>query len=139
MVKLYPGLSGSGKTKEMIHAIAQAVQTESGSVVCIENSNKLRYDVNYKVRLIEYQVYQLEGMTALKGFISGLHAGNFDITHIYLKSIHRLLGTDDPAVMAEFCDWCKEFGAANNIQFTMTARMDPALAPDALKPYLEQP
>ena len=55
MVKLYAGLSGSGKTKEMIHAINQAVETEAGSLVCIEQGNKLRYDVNYKVRLIEYQ------------------------------------------------------------------------------------
>ena len=139
MVKLIAGLSGTGKTKRMLNEINEAVEKESGSLVCIELRTSLRYDVNYKVRLIEYQVYQLEGMTALKGFISGLHAGNFDITHIYLKSIHRLLGTDDPAVMAEFCDWCREVGAANNILFTMTARMAPALAPDALKPYLEQP
>ena len=139
MVKLIAGLSGTGKTKRMLTELNDAVGKESGSLVCIELRTSLRYDVNYKVRLIEYQVYKLEGMTALKGFISGLHAGNFDITHVYLKSIHRLLGTDDPAVMAEFCDWCREFGAANNIQFTMTARMDPAFAPDALKPYLEQP
>ena len=135
MVKLFAGLSGSGKTKEMIHAIAQAVETESGSVVCIENSNKLRYDVNYKVRLIEYQTYGLEGAEALKAFISGLHAGNFDITHIFLKSIHRLLGTDDPAAIAGFCRWCEHFGERNAMSFTMTARLDPAAAPEELKKY----
>ena len=136
MVKLYAGLSGSGKTKEMIHAINQAVETEAGSLVCIEQGNKLRYDVNYKVRLIEYQEYQLEGPDALKAFISGLHAGNFDITHVFLKSIHWLLGTDEPGVIADFCGWCEAFGSANSVSFTMTARMDPAEVPDSARKYL---
>lgn len=136
MVQVYLGLSGSGKTKEMIHAINQAAEQSNGSVVCIEQGNKLRYDVNYRVRLIEYGVYGLTGESSLKAFISGLHAGNFDITHIFLKSIHRLLGTDDPEAMADFCDWCAAFGAANGIRFAMTARQDPKTIPDSLRKYL---
>lgn len=136
MVKLYIGLSGSGKTKEMLRDIAEAAEHEHGSVVCIEKGGKLRYDVNYKVRLIEYSDYQLEGCESLKAFISGLHAGNFDITHIFLKSIHRLLGTDDPLAMAAFCDWCESFGRVNAVSFTITARVDPAAAPDGMKKYL---
>ena len=136
MVKLYAGLSGSGKTKEMIQAINQALEHESGSLVCIELRTSLRYDLNYKVRLIEYQAYDLEGAESLKAFISGLHAGNFDITRIYLKSVHRLLATDAPEVLADFCGWCERFGAANGIHFTMTARFDPETAPEALKRYL---
>ena len=136
MVKLIAGLSGSGKTKVMIQAINEAVEKESGSLVCIEKGSKLRYDVNYKVRLIEYQDYQLEGVESLKAFISGLHAGNFDITHVFLKSIHTLLGTKDEAQMAAFCGWCEAFGEANAISFTMTARLDPENTLDGLKKYL---
>lgn len=136
MVHLYLGLSGSGKTKEMIRAINEAAETSDGSVVCIEKGNKLRYDVNFRVRLISYSEYNLQGAEALKAFVSGLHAGNFDITHIFLKSIHRLLGTDDPEAMADFCDWCAQFGENNGIEFAMTARQDPATAPERLKKYL---
>ncbi len=135
MVKVFMGLSGSGKTKEMIGAIQHAVEQEPGSVVCIEQGSKLRYDVNYKVRLIEYQEYGLAGPDALKAFISGLHAGNFDITHIFLKSIHKLLGTDDAAQLAEFCAWCERFGDNNHMSFTMTLRFDPAAAPEELAKY----
>ena len=136
MVKLIAGLSGTGKTQRMVNEINEAVQKENGSLVCIEQKTSLRFDLNYKVRLIEYQSYQLEGAASLKAFISGLHAGNFDITHIYLKSIHRLLGTDDAAVMTDYCDWCRDFGAQNGIHFTMTARLDPEAAPEALKGYM---
>ena len=137
MVKLIAGHSGTGKTKRMLDVINQDVKMESGSMVCIEPRTSLRFDLNYKVRLIEYQAYQLEGAEPLKAFICGLHAGNFDITHIYLKSVHRLIGTDDPAVLTDFCGWCRRFGGENGIRFTMTARLDPEAIPEALKEYLE--
>jgi len=136
MVKILAGLSGSGKTKEMIRRINESAQNENGSVVCIEMGSKLTYDVHYRIRLIEYGAYKLEGAEALKAFISGLHAGNFDITHIYLKSIHRLLGTKDGERIAAFCRWCEDFGEQNRVSFTMTATIDPAQAPEALKKYL---
>lgn len=136
MVQVFLGLSGSGKTKEMIRAINETADNSNGSVVCIENGSKLRYDVNYRVRLIEYGVYGLQGADALKAFISGLHAGNFDITHIFIKSLHRLLGTEDGEKLAAFCDWCERFGSENGVDFSMTARQDPATAPESLKKYL---
>ena len=135
MVRILLGLSGSGKTKEMIRTINDAAEKESGSVICIEKGNKLTYDINYKVRLVDYREYGLEGADALKAFISGLHAGNFDISHIFLKSIHKLLGTDDLEQLAAFCDWCADFGGRNSMSFTMTATEDPAQAPDTLKKY----
>lgn len=136
MVKLIAGLSGTGKTQRMVNEINEAVERETGSLVCIELKTSLRYDLNYKVRLIEYQPYALQGVESLKAFISGLHAGNFDITQVYLKSVHRLLGTDDLGALKTFCAWCESFGRENGIRFTMTARFDPETAPAALKAYL---
>ena len=136
MVKLIAGLSGTGKTQKMLAEINETVEKEQGSLVCIELKTTLRYDLNHKVRLIEYQTYQLEGVESLKAFISGLHAGNFDITHLYLKSVHRLVGTDDVTVLSDFCAWCERFGEENGIHFTMTARADLEKLPVALKKYL---
>ncbi len=136
MVKLYLGLSGTGKTKEMIKAINEAAEKESGSVVCIEKGTKFTFDVSYKVRLVDCQEYGLEDVAGLKAFISGLHAGNFDISHVFLKSVHKILGTADLGQLSAFCDWCAAFGDRNGISFTMTATEDPAKAPDNLKKYL---
>ena len=136
MVKLIAGLSGTGKTQKMLEENNTTVEKEQGSLVCIELRTSLRYDLNYKVRLIEYQTYQLEGLASLKAFISGLHAGNFDITHLYLKSVHRLIGTDDVSVLSDFCAWCERFGMENGIHFTMTARADLEKIPAELQKYL---
>ena len=80
MVQLIMGLKGSGKTKRLVEMVATAVREESGSVVCIEKDKKLTYDIPYQARLIyacDY-AYALGSYDFFKGFLSGLHAGNYD-------------------------------------------------------------
>ena len=82
MVQLIMGLKGSGKTKRLVEMVATAVREESGSVVCIEKDKKLTYDIPYQARLIyacDY-AYAMGSYDFFKGFLSGLHAGNYDIT-----------------------------------------------------------
>ena len=47
MVNIMMGPEGSGKTKLLIGALNQAVQRESGSIVCIEKGDTLRFDVDH--------------------------------------------------------------------------------------------
>ena len=91
MVKVIMGLKGSGKTKHLVKQINEAVQSETGSVVCVEYGQKLTYDIDYRVRLIDAKEYTIDNATLLKGFISGLHAGNFDITHVFIESLYKCL------------------------------------------------
>ena len=90
MVNIVMGPEGSGKTKLLIDAISRALKTESGSMVCIEKGHTLRYDVDHRVRLIDASEYSIKSYTLLQGFISGLHAGNFDITHIFIDSLYKV-------------------------------------------------
>ena len=71
MVKLIMGLKGSGKTKNLIELIRKAEETEIGDVVCIEKGGKLRYDIPFRVRLVETSQYDFSGYEFIKGFISG--------------------------------------------------------------------
>ncbi|HIR64112.1 MAG TPA: hypothetical protein IAB92_02725 [Candidatus Faecousia faecigallinarum] len=135
MVKVIMGLKGSGKTKHLVKQINEAVQSETGSVVCVEYGQKLTYDIDYRVRLIDAKEYTIDNATLLKGFISGLHAGNFDITHVFIESLYKFIG-DDRAAGEEFVAWCDAFGEANDMRFTITVSDDPALASDQMKKYL---
>ena len=87
MVRVIMGVKGTGKTKQMIELINTAAKNEDGSVVCIEHGSKLTYDIHYQIRLIEAKDYALTSFDMLKGFISGLHAGNYDITFTGWASI----------------------------------------------------
>ena len=77
MVKVIMGLKGHGKTKQLIELVRRASEEEHGNVVCIERDEALRYDIPMSVRLIKLSDYKLIGYTALKGFLSGLRAGNY--------------------------------------------------------------
>ena len=96
MVNIVMGPEGSGKTKLLIDAISRALKTESGSMVCIEKGHTLRYDVDHRVRLIDASEYSIKSYTLLQGFISGLHAGNFDITHVFIDNLYSLSKSKDP-------------------------------------------
>ena len=52
MVRLIMGANGAGKTKQLIELVHAAVESESGSVVCIEPSADMTYDISYNARLI---------------------------------------------------------------------------------------
>ena len=136
MVKVIIGLKGSGKTKQLIDSINTAIKTESGSMVCIEKGSALTFDIDYRVRLIDASEYAIGNYTFLKGFISGLHAGNFDISHIFLDGLYKLSGSKEHEETAAFLAWCEEFGTANKMEFTISISDDPAAVPESISKYL---
>ena len=135
MIHVIMGLKGSGKTKKLIDSINEAIASASGDVVCIEYGKKLTYDINYRVRLVDSKEYGINSLEMLKGFISGLHAGNFDITNVYIDNLYKTIGTDRAAGEA-FILWCAEFAQINNMNITVTVSDDPAEASEAVKQYL---
>ena len=135
MIQVIMGLKGSGKTKKMIDAINEAVKNASGDVVCIEYGSHLTYDVSYRVRLVNSKEYGINNLDMLKGLLSGLHAGNFDITNVYIDNLYKTIG-NDRAVGEDFISWCAEFAKVNNMEITVTISDDPALASEEVKQYL---
>ena len=135
MIHVIMGLKGSGKTKKMIDSINETLTNASGDVVCTEYGKKLTYDVNYRVRLVDSKEYGIQNLDMLKGFLSGLHAGNFDITNVYIDNLYKTIGADR-AVGEEFILWCADFAKANDMNITITVSDDPEQASEAVKQYL---
>ena len=135
MIRLIVGNKGSGKTKTLITLTNEAVGTSSGNVVCLEKGLKLTYDISHKARLVDTDEYGVEGFDSLYGFIAGLMAGNYDITHIFIDSLTKIVGGECDNETEKFLDWLNKFGEQHNIKFTITISADVALATDAIKSY----
>ena len=135
MIHVIMGLKGSGKTKKLIASINETVANAQGDVVCIEYGKKLTYDVTYRVRLVDSKEYGINNQDKLKGFLSGLHAGNCDITNVYIDNLYKTIGSDR-AAGEEFILWCAEFAQANDMNITLSVSDDPAEASEAVKAYL---
>ena len=135
MIQVIMGLKGSGKTKKLIDSINQAAKNAAGDVVCIEYDKKLTFDISYRVRLVDSKEYGIDNIDKLKGLISGLHAGNYDITNVYIDNLYKTIG-DDRKNGEAFILWCAEFAKANDMNITITVSDDPAQAAEAVKRYL---
>ncbi len=135
MIKVIMGKKGTGKTKQLIELINSAIQTEHGNVVCIERNRKLTYDIHYNIRLVEASEYDLKSFEFLKGMISGLYAGNYDITHIFIDSLCRVVPCEGSPEVEEFLDWLEAFSEQNNIKFTVTITEDPSEAREGVRKY----
>lgn len=135
MVRVLLGNKGSGKTKKLIEMINSAVLTEHGNVVCIEWDRELTYDIHYHIRLVEASDYYIPSYEALKGFISGLYAGNYDITHIFVDNLTKIIRGKDVGQIEEFLDWLDRFGERNSLKFTVTISMDENDVSEGIRKY----
>ncbi|MDR0914267.1 MAG: hypothetical protein LBM65_03790 [Oscillospiraceae bacterium] len=90
MVTLIIGKKGSGKTKKLIQLANEAVAASVGNVVVIEKGAKLTYDITHKARLIDTDQYLVSGYSMLFGFVSGICAGNYDVTDILIDSTFKI-------------------------------------------------
>ncbi len=135
MVKVIMGKKGSGKTKHMIELINAALHEETGNVVCIERNRKLTYDIHYNIRLVEASDYDLSNFDVLKGLISGLYAGNYDITHIFIDSLCKVVPCEGGPEVEEFLDWLDDFAERNSIRFTVTISAEEDLAREGVRKF----
>ena len=136
MVRLIMGVKGSGKTKQLIELINNAAKDEPGNVVCIEANRNMTYDIHYHIRLIDAQEYKLNSFQMMRGFISGLYAGNYDISQVFIDNLCKTVGVDIGQETEEFINWLDVFGEKNNIKFTVTVSADPSAATDGMQKFL---
>ena len=139
MIHVIMGLKGSGKTKQLIDAVHQTVETAAGDVVCIEYGKTLTYDLNYRVRLVDAKEYGIQSADLLKGFLSGLHAGNFDITHVFVDNLYKTINKPmdgSHEVVDEFLAWAARFAEVNSMNLTFSISEDVANASEEMKKYL---
>ena len=136
MVRLIMGVKGSGKTKRLIELINNSAKDEPGNVVCIEANRNLTYDIHYHIRLIDAQEYKLNSYDLLRGFVSGLYAGNYDISHVFIDNLFKIVGGEICSDTENFLNWLDRFGEQNNIKFTVSISADVSAATDGMQKFL---
>ena len=136
MVRLIMGANGAGKTKQLIELVHSSVESETGSVVCIEPNRDMTYDISYNVRLVTASEYNVNSFECLRGFICGLYAGNYDISHVFVDNLCKIAGTSDLMAVEKFLNWLERFSEKNSVKFTVTITADESLATEGMRNYL---
>ena len=136
MVRVIMGDKGTGKTKKLIELINTAASQEAGNVVCIEAEKTMTFDIHYHVRLIVAREYEIASYEAMRGFISGLYAGNYDISQIFIDNLFKIVGGKADHEAEVFLDWLEKFSTGHGVRFTVSASVDPEHATDGMQKYL---
>lgn len=133
MVKIITGNKGSGKTKILINMINEAAKNTDGYVVCIDKTDKLRYDIGHSVRIVDTDANRIYSFEAFYGLVAGLLAGNYDIKDIFVDSILKVGGADYEALGAMFAKIDRLTGNDVNVVFTVST--DKVNLPETVSKY----
>lgn len=123
MISLIIGHKGSGKTKKLIDHINTRVEESHGNVVCIEKGQKLTYDLTYRVRLVDSDRFSIGSYDELFGFISGICAGNYDVTDIFVDGTLKI-GGQDKQLLLRFLDRLAVLSELSKAKIMLTISCD---------------
>jgi ABC-type molybdenum transport system ATPase subunit/photorepair protein PhrA len=134
MISLIIGRKGSGKTKKLIDNINARVEESHGNVVCIEKGLKLTYDLTYRVRLVDSDRFAIEGYNELFAFISGICAGNYDVTDIFVDGTLKI-GGQDKAELVKFLERLAALADLAKAKIMLTISCDEEELPEAIHQF----
>lgn len=136
MIKYVSGAKGSGKTKKIIDMANDNVETASGDIVFVTDTDRYMYSLRYQVRVVNAsQLKRGDAPVAedtLIGFLRGLLAGNHDIETLYIDGAHRLL-QKNVFEMKEFFEDLRNIAKSTETQFVLTVSEDESNFPEFLK------
>lgn len=135
MLNLIIGLKGTGKTKMLIDEVNKAVDATKGVVICVEWGKKLTYDVKSQVRLIDAKDYLISDGEYLYGFVTGILAGNYDITELFIDSALKICG-DDIEAFKKFMLMLAPVVEKYNVHCVITSSMAEEDCPEELKQFI---
>lgn len=136
MIELIVGAKGSGKTPLMLREIETEARKENSNIVFIEHGRRLDHVVPHSIRLIDITEYPVRGYAELIAFLAGLSAKDYDITHIYIDSVFRVVGDDDPEHLVSFVKNLAAFAPKVDSNITIAVSCDPEDMPAELKKYM---
>ena len=136
MVRLIMSGSGEGKTKQLIELMENAAEHEVGCMVCIEPHRNMSFNLRHQTRLIDSSEFDINSYAVLRGFISGLYAGNYDISHIFIDNLCQVAHSSDEREIGEFLNWLDTFSSPLNLKVTITISAATDSATDTMRKYM---
>ena len=135
MVKLILGVKGTGKTKTLIEMVNRAQQETKGCVVCIEKGNKLRFDINSQIRLIDTVEYLVSDAQSLYGFVAGILASNYDVTDIFIDSCLKICN-EAVSAFEKFLLEVEALAHKTEVNFVITSSVATEDTTDVMKKFI---
>lgn len=117
--------------------LMQPLKSQTAMLSVSKKRLNLTYDVNYRARLVAADSFSVSGFDSLYGFLSGLCAGDHDITDVFVDATFRIGGRDYEA-FADFLKKVDELSKITDTAFTFTVSTDLENLPERIFEYCEK-
>lgn len=134
MINVIIGEKGTGKTAKLIDAVHNAQKAATGSVVFINKGKRHVLDLSHDVRLVDTEEYGVTSYDEFFGFVCGILSQNYDIAHIFIDSITKIVN-DDMVALENFLSKINVVAEQNNAEIQIILSMNPDDASEEIRKY----
>ena len=134
MIQVIYGAKGTGKTKRILSIANDTIESSKGSVVFLDDDKNYMYDLKNAIRFINMAEYPSMSPEMFIGFIYGMAAQDFDIEHIFIDGLLRIMNCPIEKLDGMF-NALNEFSEKHGIAITISINGADS-APAFIKPYM---
>ena len=139
MIRVILGDKGSGKTKRLIDLTNDALKSEHGNIIFIDDDKRYMYDLRHEIRFVdasEYPVAYKCGASEFLAFICGMLSADFDLSLIAVDAFKKLVRTPLDAIeMEQFFEGLALVSEAHHCNFVLSISAPEDEVPEYIRKY----
>lgn len=139
MIRVIMGDKGSGKTKRLIDMTNEALKSEHGNIIFIDDDKRYMYDLRHEIRFVdasEYPVANKCNANEFLAFICGMLSADFDLSLIAVDAFKKLVKTPlADAEMENFFSNLERLSDAHNCNFVLSISVSEEEVPEFIRKY----
>lgn len=135
MIQIIYGKKGTGKSKKLVELANHEAEHTHGHVVFLDDDSRVMYSLKHEIRFIDITSYHVNNEEKLFGFISGIMAGDYDISAIYMDGMRHIIEDKLQSCEKFFRDLAFVL-SKSDIKFIMIISGEEKDIPDFIRDYI---
>ena len=139
MIRVILGGKGSGKTKRLIDMTNEALKSEHGNIIFIDDDKRYMYDLRHEIRFVdasEYPVAYKCKASEFLAFICGMLSADFDLSLIAVDAFKKLVKTPlDDIEMENFFEKLERMSETHHCNFVLSISSPEDEVPEFIRKY----
>lgn len=138
MIQVVMGKKGTGKTKRLIDLANDALKTEHGTIVFIDDDKRYMYDLRHEIRFVnagDYALGEHRSRDWFYGLLGGMLAINYDISVVYVDAFMRLINNTDYSELEPLFEKLEAMSKEHKTDLIISVSGDPQELPEFITRY----
>jgi len=139
MIQVILGSKGSGKTKRLIDLANEALKSEHGNIIFIDDDKRYMYDLRHEIRFVDASEYPAAYKCTAKeflAFICGMLSADFDLSLIAVDAFKKLVKTPLTDIeMENFFEGLARVSETHHCNFVLSISVPEEEVPEFIRKY----